>query len=64
MNKQTEIEKELTQLPILEYVFLKPSEIIFSQEVRDLCKGNSCGMYNTSWACSLAVRSIAVCMEK
>ena len=30
MNKQTEIEKELAQLPILEYVFFKPEEIIFS----------------------------------
>ncbi|WP_242852526.1 DUF2284 domain-containing protein [Acetobacterium bakii] len=64
MKMQAEIEKDLAQLPILEYVFLKPSEIIFSKEVRDLCEGNSCGMYNTSWACPPAVGSLAVCMEK
>jgi predicted metal-binding protein len=64
MNKQTEIEKELAQLPILEYAFLKPSEIIFSKEVRDLCEGNSCGMYHKSWACPPAVGSVESCMEK
>lgn len=32
MNKQTEIKKELAQLPILEYAFLKPGEIIFSKK--------------------------------
>ena len=64
MNKQTEIEKELAQLPILEYVFFKPEEIIFSKEVRDLCQGNSCGMYHTTWACPPAVGSVESCMEK
>ncbi|URN84258.1 DUF2284 domain-containing protein [Acetobacterium wieringae] len=64
MNKQAEIEKELTQLPILEYVFLEPSAIIFSKEVRDLCEGNGCGMYNTSWACPPAVGSVEQCMQK
>ncbi|MBI4857878.1 MAG: DUF2284 domain-containing protein [Acetobacterium woodii] len=64
MNKQTEIEKELAQLPILEYVFFKPEEIIFSKEVRDLCEGNSCGMYNKSWACPPAVGSVESCIEK
>jgi len=64
MNKQNEIEKDLAQLPILENVFFKPSEIIFSKEVRDLCEGNCCGMYNKSWACPPAVGSIEVCIEK
>lgn len=64
MNKQTEIEKELAKLPILEYAFLKPDEIIFSKEVRDLCEGNSCGMYNKSWACPPAVGSVESCKEK
>ena len=64
MNKQSQIEKELTKLPILEYAFLKPDEIIFSSEVRNLCEGNSCGMYNKSWACPPAVGSVESCMEK
>lgn len=64
MNKQAEIEKDLAQLPILEYVFLKPNEIIFAKEVRELCEGNCCGMYNTTWACPPAVGSIEKCMEK
>ncbi|MBC3796070.1 DUF2284 domain-containing protein [Acetobacterium tundrae] len=64
MKKQTEIEKNLAQLPILEYVFFKPEEIIFAKEVRDLCEGNGCGMYNTNWACPPAVGSIETCREK
>ena len=64
MTKQIEIEKELAQLPILEYEFFKPEDIIFSKEVRDLCEGNSCGLYNTSWACPPAVGSVESCIEK
>jgi hypothetical protein len=32
MSEQTEIEKELAQLPILEYVFFKPEEIVFPKK--------------------------------
>ena len=64
MNKQTEIEKELDKLPILEYAFFNPDAIIFSKEVRDLCEGNVCGAYNTNWACPPAVGSVQQCMEK
>ena len=64
MIKQAEIEKALTKLPILEYVFFNPEKIIFSKEVRELCEGNSCGMYNTTWACPPAVGSVESCIEK
>ncbi|WP_303871077.1 DUF2284 domain-containing protein [Acetobacterium wieringae] len=64
MTKQPEIENELTKLPILEFVFFNSAEIIFAHEVRELCEGNSCGMYNTTWACPPAVGSIETCMKK
>lgn len=64
MSNQIKLEKELNKLPIREYVFLKPSEIIFSNEVRALCEGNGCGMYKTSWACPPAVGSVEHCIEK
>ena len=58
------IEQEIKLLPIHEYAFLKPEEVIFSEEVREICEGNSCGMYGTSWACPPAVGSLEECQKQ
>lgn len=65
-NKDTilKIKHEITCISIHEYAFLKPDDVIFSDEVRDLCRKNTCGMYGTSWACPPAVGSIEECKAK
>ncbi|WP_303860576.1 DUF2284 domain-containing protein [Alkalibaculum bacchi] len=37
---------------------------MFSQEVRGICKGNSCGLYGTSWACPAAVGRLEECRKQ
>ncbi|WP_343029912.1 DUF2284 domain-containing protein [Alkalibaculum sporogenes] len=64
MINTSKLNKELTQLPINEYVFFKSKDVIFSDEVRMICEKNGCGMYGTSWACPPAVDSIQRCKEQ
>lgn len=49
---------------IFQYNFLKTSDLIFSQSVRDLCEMNSCGMYGRSWACPPGVGTTEECKAK
>ena len=37
--------------PIHESAFLSPESITFSQDVRDACEANLCGMYGKCWTC-------------
>ena len=62
MNKN--IIEEIKLIPIHEYTFLKPEDIVFSDEVRTLCEKNSCGMYGTSWACPPAIGSVEECRKQ
>lgn len=36
---------------IHESAFIEPSVITFSQDVRDACEANLCGMYGKCWSC-------------
>ena len=63
MNKQI-IEEEIKSLPLHEYAFLKPEDVVFSQEVRGICEGNSCGAYGSCWACPPALGSIEECRQR
>lgn len=55
--------REKENLNIHEYAFIKPSVVIFSDEVRMFCEKNNCGMYGTSWACPPAIESIEECKK-
>jgi len=63
-----EIEKIIFQkkeeLNIHEYAFINSEEVIFSEEVRAICKSNGCGMYGKSWACPPVVGSVKSCEER
>ncbi|MEJ2157543.1 MAG: DUF2284 domain-containing protein [Desulfobacteraceae bacterium] len=61
MDTISKIKREIHRFSIHEFAFLKPDEVIFSDEVRDLCKKNTCRMYGTSWACPPAVGRIEEC---
>ncbi|HWR07084.1 DUF2284 domain-containing protein [Sporomusa sp.] len=58
------ILQEKENLGIHEYAFIQSDQVIFSDEVRQLCEQNVCRMYGTSWACPPAVGSIEACRAK
>ena len=44
------VEKELCELPLYCYFFIKTDELEFSERVRHICK-TECPMYGKTWAC-------------
>jgi len=44
--------------------FFDPSQLVFRQEVRDMCSPDKCHMYNRNWACPPACGSIEDSVEK
>jgi len=51
-------------LKIHEYAFVESHRVVFSSEVRDLCKRNACGMYGKTWACPPGLGSVEYCKKK
>lgn len=43
---------------VFQSAIIKSSEVEFSEEVRDACKANYCGKYNTCWTCPPGVGEI------
>ena len=50
MNIESILENLTTEFPICEYAFGKPSDIIFSDKIFEICK-RDCDRYGHSWAC-------------
>ena len=63
MDKRAELERRLAELPIVEYGFLKSSEVEFSERIRTVCE-TECPQYGTSWACPPAVGTVEECRER
>ena len=59
-EKKAEIEEQLAGLPIVQYEFLKPEQIVFSDRVRYVCE-TECPRYGTTWACPPAVGTVEEC---
>lgn len=49
---------------VFQYGLTKPCEIKYLQEIREICKGNSCRQYNATWACPPAVGTLEECMKR
>jgi predicted metal-binding protein len=64
MSRIWSIQRDIEQLSIHEYAFMNSTDVIFSKEVRDLCKQNKCGMYASSWACPPAIGSLDDCKAR
>ena len=60
---QEEIEQQLLELPIVQYAWLPAKELIFSENVRKICR-EECPRYGTSWACPPAVGTVTECQER
>lgn len=57
------IERQLCELPIVQYEFFETSELTFSPRVRLVCE-TDCARYGTSWACPPAVGSVEECQAR
>ncbi len=62
MNCQ-QIEEQLAQLPIAQYVFFGTEELEFSQRIRTVCEVE-CPRYGKTWACPPAVGTVEACRER
>ena len=51
-------------LGIHEYAFLNTSDLVFSENVRELCEMNSCGQYGKTWACPPGVGIFEECKSR
>lgn len=60
---RSNIEKQILELPLMQYEWLKPSELTFKQEVRQICR-QECPMYGKSWSCPPAVGTVEECKGK
>lgn len=58
------LRQVLTESDIFQYGVIKPSEVRFLTEVRQLCADNLCGKYGTTWACPPAVGSVDECAAR
>ena len=66
MKEQTfreQIEAKIVELPLMQYEWLLPEELIFKQEVRQICK-QECPMYGKSWSCPPAVGTVEECKKR
>ena len=54
------LERQLAQLPIVQYEFFPTSELVFSEKVRTICR-TQCPQYGKSWACPPAVGPVDAC---
>lgn len=54
------IEEEIAELPLMQYEWISPSELVFKEEVRQICR-QECPMYGKSWSCPPAVGTLEEC---
>ena len=60
LNFREKIESKISELPLMQYEWLSPSELTFKEEVRQICK-QECPMYGKSWSCPPAVGTVEEC---
>ena len=57
------LERQLAELPIVQYIFFETEELVFTERVRMVCQSD-CPQYGRSWACPPAVGTVAECRER
>ena len=55
---------DLEGIGIFQYGYIDPSEIIFREEIQDICRSNACRVYGKTWACPPAIGGIEECRER
>jgi predicted metal-binding protein len=56
-----EIQRRMEKAGAYQTGAVSPSGIEYLQEIRDICKGNTCRQYGKTWACPPAVGTIEEC---
>jgi predicted metal-binding protein len=56
--------EQVRQTHVFQYGLAKPSEIKYRQEIREICKDNSCRQYGKTWACPPAVGTVEECKNR
>ena len=59
-----QILEKIIEADVFQCVSIKPHELSYQQEIRDICKGNLCRKYGTTWACPPAVGTIEECKNR
>ncbi len=57
------LERQMAELPIVQYVFFSTEELTFSDRVRVICE-QECGQYGKSWACPPGVGTVEECRRR
>ena len=57
------LERQLAELPLFQYFFVKPEELVFTERVRYVCE-TECPRYGKTWACPPAVGTVEACKER
>lgn len=57
------MEERLSELPLFQYEFFSPGELMFTERVRAVCE-RECPMYGKSWACPPAVGAVELCKDR
>jgi predicted metal-binding protein len=64
MRKLQSLVEQVKQTGVFQCGFAKPSEINYRQEIREICKDNSCRQYGRTWACPPAVGTVEECKNR
>ena len=57
------LERQMMELPIVQYEFFETADLTFTPRVRYVCE-SECPQYGKSWACPPGVGSVAECRER
>ena len=57
------LENELAELPLFQYEFIHTDELMFSDNVRYICR-TECPMYGKTWACPPGVGEVEECRRR
>ncbi len=63
-SKTAEIQKIILECGFHEAGVIPVDKLTFHEEVREMCKGNQCGCYGTTWACPPATGSLEECRNR
>lgn len=63
VQNREQIEKQLFELPIVQYAWLPVQEIQFSDRVRSICR-EECPRYGKSWSCPPGVGTVESCQKR
>ena len=64
MGMSSQIEKIAAESGFTECGYVSVAHLNYSTDVRQICEGNSCRNYGTSWACPPAVGTLEECRNR